>query len=101
MTPQLVTIEVEPTTALLIQTLQERARAQGVTVDALLRPLVEDGEPVTNGAPAAPTEERPFYETATPEEWVKAFRAWADSLDYDTPGLTLEDVSRESIYEDR
>ncbi|GAB4299484.1 MAG: hypothetical protein Fur0025_38410 [Oscillatoriaceae cyanobacterium] len=23
--------------------------------------------------------ERPFYETATPEEWVKAFREWAES----------------------
>lgn len=99
--PQLTTIEVDQSTAVLIQTLKERAHAQGVTIDALLRPLVEDEQPAENGAMAGRIDGRPFYETATPEEWSNAFLEWANSLDYDAPGLTLEDVSRESIYEDR
>lgn len=99
--PQLTTIEVDQSTAALIQALKERAITRGVTVDALLRPLVESEEPAENGATAEQIEERPFYETATPEEWSKAFLEWANGLDYDAPGLTLEDVSRESIYEDR
>lgn len=101
MTPQLTTIEVTPAAAQMIQALQERAAAQGETIETLLRPLVEDEQAKMPDTPAPPTEPRPFYETATPEEWVKAFRAWADSLDYDAPGLTIEDVSRETIYEDR
>lgn len=45
--------------------------------------------------------ERPLYETATPEEWAQAFSDWARSHDATIPPLTLEDISRESIYEDR
>jgi len=93
MTPQMVTVEVDQNTALALQKLKEKAEVQGVTVESLLRPLVENG--------SEPADERPFYETATPEEWSKAFLDWANSLDYDAPGLTLEDVSRENIYEDR
>lgn len=44
--------------------------------------------------------ERPFYETATPDEWVKAFREWADSHRRDTPLLNDYAVSRAGIYED-
>jgi hypothetical protein len=44
--------------------------------------------------------ERPFYETATPDEWVKAFREWADSHRRDTPLLDDYAVSRAGIYED-
>jgi len=53
-----------------------------------------------NGAEAA-RQERPFYETATAEEWVREFTKWADSHDPNAPALPLEAVSRESIYEDR
>lgn len=42
--------------------------------------------------------ERPFYETATPDEWVKAFREWADSHRRDTPLLSDYAVSRAGIY---
>lgn len=96
--PQLTTIEVTPAAAQMIQQLQERAAAQGKTIEALLKPLVED-EPAQ--PPHTPTEPRPFNETATPQERMKAFLEWANSLDYDAPGLTIEDVSRETIYEDR
>ncbi|GAB1539234.1 hypothetical protein NUACC21_19000 [Scytonema sp. NUACC21] len=44
--------------------------------------------------------ERPFYETATPSEWVKAFREWADSHRRNTPLLDDYAVSRAGIYEE-
>jgi len=40
-TPNTTTIEVEQSTAVLLQTLKEKASAQGLSLDALLRPLVE------------------------------------------------------------
>jgi hypothetical protein len=43
---------------------------------------------------------RPFYETATPDEWVKEFRQWADSHRRDTPLLDDYAVSRAGIYEE-
>lgn len=50
-----------------------------------------------------PNKERPFYETATQEEWVTAFREWAEShrYDEDSPILSDEAISRESIYGER
>jgi hypothetical protein len=50
---------------------------------------------------AVTEDEKPLHETATPEELAQAFLAWANSHDRHSPGLTLEDVSRETIYEDR
>jgi hypothetical protein len=35
-----------------------------------------------------------------PEEWARRFRAWADSHGPNTPILSDEAVSRESIYPD-
>jgi len=35
-----------------------------------------------------------------PEEWARQFRAWADSHDPNTPVLSDEAMSRESIYPD-
>ncbi len=66
-------------------------------LNGLLQELVLSPE---NGAEAT-RQERPFYETATTEEWVREFTKWADSHDLNTPALPLEAVSRESIYEDR
>jgi len=60
--------------------------------------FVAQGLPVSAGENGP---EQPFYETATPEEWIKAFREWAESHDPNIPPLSLADVSRESIYEDR
>lgn len=43
--------------------------------------------------------ERPFYETATPSEWSRAFREWVDShRGLNLPHLSDEAISRESIY---
>ena len=38
---------------------------------------------------------------ATPEERARAFRQWAESHSKDTPLLSDEAISRESIYGDR
>ena len=47
------------------------------------------------------SQERPFYETATPEEKAKAFRQWAESHVSESPVLSDEAISRESIYGER
>jgi hypothetical protein len=46
-------------------------------------------------------QERPFYETATPKERAKAFREWAESHPRNSPSLSDEAISRESIYAER
>ena len=47
-------------------------------------------------------EERPFYETATPQEWIRAFSEWVEShRDLNLPLLSDEAISRESIYGER
>jgi hypothetical protein len=87
MSAQTVTIQVAPQVAAILDTLQKRAEAEGVSIDELLLPLVPfNGEP----------EERPFYETATTEEWLKAFNEWVESHDPNTP--VILDDSREVIY---
>jgi hypothetical protein len=40
-------------------------------------------------------------ETETPEEWIARFHAWVHSHPTDTPLLSDEAISRESIYGDR
>lgn len=35
------------------------------------------------------------------EKWLKEFDEWMDSLDPNTPNLTDEQISRESIYEEQ
>ena len=84
----MVTIQVAPRVAAILDTLQKRAEAEGVSLDAILLPLVP-----LNGSDG----ERPFYETATPEEWIKELYAWAESHDPNTP--VILDDSREVIYE--
>ena len=46
-------------------------------------------------------QEHPFYEVASPEERAKTFQEWANSHRLDTPILSDEAISRESIYGDR
>jgi hypothetical protein len=57
-------------------------------LDAMLSQLVE------------PQMERPFYETATVQEWVQALHSWSESHEQNTPLLSDYAVSREGIYED-
>lgn len=41
MSMQMITIEVDQNTAVILQTLQQKAEAQGTTLEALLKPLAE------------------------------------------------------------
>lgn len=45
-------------------------------------------------------QEKPFYETATKEEWIKAFKEWASSHPKETPPLSDYALSRESMYKE-
>ena len=78
--------QIKPDTA---ETIAAEARAHGLSVDEYLRSLL----PQSNGD----ADEKPLYETATPEEWVRAFREWATSH----PILPVADDSREGIYQGR
>lgn len=78
--------QIKPETA---ETIAAEARARGLSVDEYLKSLL----PQSNGDET----ERPLYETASPEEWVQAFRQWAASH----PNLPIADDSRESIYRGR
>lgn len=89
MSVQMTTIEVDQSTAAILQSLQAEAATQGKTLAAMLSPLLP-----TNGK----KEERPFYETATAEEWIREFNAWAASHDPNTP--VILDDSRAAIYGD-
>jgi hypothetical protein len=42
-----------------------------------------------------------YLQRTDPEEWARQFRAWADGHDPNTPVLSDEATSRESIYPDR
>lgn len=83
----------EPIAPEIIQAIIAQATALGLSVNDFLRQSLG----LTNGAHVS---ERPFYETATREEWKQEFNKWADSHNPNTPALTLEAVSRESIYSD-
>jgi len=48
-----------------------------------------------------PGEGDAFYQTATPEEWSHAWRQWAAGHSPQSPNLSDEAVSRDSIYEGR
>ena len=60
-----------------------------------LRVVAVDEPAATEGA------SEPFYETATPEQWGEALRAWAASHDPHTPLLSDEAIDRESIYQQK
>lgn len=62
-------VEIKPETAEL---LSAQASAHGLSVDDYLRSLL----PGTNGE----VDEMPLYESATPEEWVGAFREWRRAI---------------------
>lgn len=46
------------------------------------------------------TKERPFYETATAQEWIQSLHEWSSSHRQNTPLLSDYAVSRAGIYED-
>ena len=88
---KLITIEVDQSTAAILQVLKAKAETQGVSLAHLLQPLIEE----LNGA-----QERTFVER-TPEERAQAFIQWAESHHNTAPPLSDEAISRDSIYSER
>jgi hypothetical protein len=82
----------------IVQAIIAQATACGLSVDDYLRQAL--GLTNCTQPSSAQPSDRPFYETATAEEWVREFTKWAESHGPNTPGLTSEDVSRERMYED-
>jgi len=79
-------LEVQPDVASKIAA---QARARGVSVDAYLRSLIEEKDAA---------ESRPAL---SPPEKVRLLREWAADHSHNTPLLSDESVSRESIYGER
>jgi hypothetical protein len=66
-----------------------RARASGLPLEAFVEGVLEREAtaPCTNGS-----------QPLTGAEKAKAFREWASNFPPDLPVLSLDDVSRESVY---
>ena len=80
-------LEVEPEVASKIQA---RARERGVSVDVYLRELIDQ-----KGT------ESERSNGLSPQERVRLLREWAAGHSRDTPVLSENVISRESIYEER
>ena len=87
-----MTINLDPE---LEARLREEAAKKGLDASDYAAHLIEQNLPV--GAPAHES----LWNTLTPEEWLRAFDAWANSHDTSIPPLPDEAVSRESFYEGR
>lgn len=44
-------------------------------------------------------EEAPFWQRATPEEWVRSFRQWANAPRPAAPEIPIEAFRRENLYD--
>jgi hypothetical protein len=84
-----VTLELSPEQEAV---LTSRARSRGVSLGQLLLDLAEQLEPGVSAA---------HMQRSNPAEWARRFDAWVDSHDRNTPVLSDEAMSRESIYPDR
>jgi hypothetical protein len=90
-----ITLELSPETEIL---LTAQANAQGVSVQQLIQNAVELLLATSNSANSnTPSQLDPN----STEEWIQAFLNWSNSHSLDTPLLSNEAVSRESIYRDR
>ena len=68
-----------------------RASAAGMSLERFIEDLLE--REAGGGAPSG------SVHPLTASEKAKAFRAWATSFPPDLPVLSLQDVSREKIYD--
>ncbi len=84
-----VTIELSEEKA---AALKAQADAQGLTIERWLEQIAEQHvQPVSIA----------HLQKTNPKEWARQFDAWVDSHDPNTPVLSDEAMSRESIYPDR
>ena len=84
-----VTLEFKPE---IEARLREKAAAKGLPVEKFLEAVIELD--MSRGG------EKPFHETATPEEWEAALDAFIHSPAFQNVSWTVDD-SRESIYRER
>jgi hypothetical protein len=84
-----LTIHVAPEVE---QRLREEAARRGQEADEYVSELL---------SAILPDRQRPFYETASPEEWVRAFREWAASHKGTGTPIPDEALRRENMYDDR
>ena len=75
--------------------LRGEAAKEGVEAGEYARRLIEQHLPVPE------TGKKSLWETLTPEEWKREFRAWIDSHDPTKPPLPPEAFERASFYGDR
>lgn len=81
----------------------QEAQKEGISVDALIQRLMKEHEERTRAfleAPASDVPSMAHLQRTNPQEWARYFDAWVDSHDPDTPVLSDEAMSRESIYPD-
>ena len=84
-----VTIELSDEKA---AALKAQAEAQGLTVERWLEQIADQHvQPVSIA----------HLQRTNPKEWARQFDAWVNSHDPNTPVLSDEAMSRESIYPDR
>ncbi|MGG6270575.1 hypothetical protein ACQ4M3_38315 [Leptolyngbya sp. AN03gr2] len=88
-----ITLELSPETE---TRLIAQANAQGISVEQLLKNTIE-----VLLATSSSTGFNTRTNSDATEEWVRAFTDWANSHSTDTPLLSDQAVSRESIYRDR
>lgn len=66
------------------------------------KPSISESRTINKDTEVSSTPDRPFYDTATSEEWTRAFLEWTEShrsMNY--PLVSDEAISRESIYGER
>ncbi len=74
------------------EALRTQAEAQGLTVERWLEQIAEQYLQPDSIA---------HLQKTNPKEWARQFDAWVNSHDPNTPVLSDEAMSRESIYPDR
>jgi len=87
----------------LEEELAARAKAEGLTTEEFVNRELEKvvaAESLTTDSELDVNSERPFHETATPEEWVSALEDFIRNFPQH-PVLSDEAISRESIYRER
>jgi hypothetical protein len=75
--------------------IKQQAFREGMSIEGWLQHVVE------RELEQYATPSRSLQDEVSPEEWVRQFRAWAQSHDCTTPLLSDDAISRESIYPDR
>ena len=86
-----LTIELSPEREAALKT---QAEARGLTIEQWLLQLADQ-----QVQPAL--ESIAHLQKTNPKEWMRQFRAWAESHDRTTPPLSDEAISPDSIYPDR